>query len=266
MASASNQASGLRGYGISVISGGGGWHPGDTSGPPAPGAVQIGDPGPISADTSVNPMQDYAYGQAKDYASGLASGTNEEITRELQRSRDDISQGMRAESEGAMSRGADPTLFRERALSEGARNISNLQGRLADVALGRRAEANRDLTSAAQSAASEQRMMTLGSLEAQVNEQRALTERAEAQSRLNEAPYDRMMQMMRLVSDTSGSYAGLSGGAGGGITGGAGGGYGGYGSGSVGGGYGYGNSVGGGGFFGSSYGGYGGYGRGGSIV
>src|SRR5262245_32985156 len=99
------------------------------------------NPGNVTASTGVDPREDYAYQRAKGYESGLADMTNEEITRELGRARDEISVGMAKEGEAAIGRGADPSLFRSRALSEGARNMSNLQARLADVALGRRNEA-----------------------------------------------------------------------------------------------------------------------------
>lgn len=164
----------------------------------------------VNAATPVNPMQQESYGAAKDYAGGLAAGTNEEITRELGRARDEISVGMESEGEQAMGRGADPTLFKNRRLAQGKRDIHALQGRLADVALGRRAEAVGLQSGAANAAAGEQRQMHLGSLSAQLEQQRALTEQSEVQSRLNEAPYDRLMKMMTsLAADRGGGGGGF---------------------------------------------------------
>lgn len=205
--------------------GGGSSSPFVTQGTPS-ATVQaraLSQPAPVTGETPVNPMQRESYGAAKEYASGLASGTNEEIQRELGRARDEISVGMRAEGEGAMSRGADPGLFRSRALQAGQRNIHALQGRLADVALGRRAEAVGLQTGAAGAAAGEQRLMHLGTLSQRLQDQRALTEQAETQSRLYEAPYDRLTNMMKTVSGFTGGYdvsdVGLLGSGGSGYTG-----------------------------------------------
>ncbi len=178
------------------------------------------NPGAISAETPVNPLQQAAFDASKKYSDELAGGTNAEITRALSRGRDEISVGMRAEGEAAMSRGADPTLFRTRALQSGQRNLNDLEGRLTDVALGRRAESNRDLTSAAGGAASEQRQMHLGTLASQLEGQRNLTAAAETQSRLYQAPYDRLLAMMQSVAGNRDAYGGLTGGDGGGVIGG----------------------------------------------
>ena len=163
-------------------------------------ALRFSNPGNVDAATPVNPMQQYGYDRAKDYESNLAAGTNEEITRELGRARDEISVGMGREGEAAMARGADPTLFRTRALESGKRDIHNLQGRLSDVALGRRAESIGLLGGRADAAASEQRMMHLGTMSQSLAEQRLLGEQAETQARLNEAPYNRLVNTLQTVA------------------------------------------------------------------
>src|SRR5688572_3942286 len=108
-------------------------------------AVQLRNPEPINVRTEVNPMQaaafdttgdayrsaDDAYGRASKYEEEVSAGTAAETRRELQRARDEISVGMGAEGEGAMARGADPSLFRGRALAAGKRDLHALQGRLA---------------------------------------------------------------------------------------------------------------------------------------
>ena len=163
------------------------------------GSGSLANPSPITADTPVNPMQQTAFGDAKAYSDSLASGTNQMITRELGRYRDDISTGMKAEGEAAGARGADPAFFRSRALASGQRGMADLQGRLTDVALGKQAEGIGLETGAAGSAASEQRLMHLGSLSQRLAEQRALTEQGEVQARLNEAPYNRLISLLGSV-------------------------------------------------------------------
>lgn len=153
----------------------------------------------VDIHTSVNPLEDEAHNKWKAYESGLASGTNEEITRELQRARDEISVGMEREGEAAVGRGADAGFFRSRRLEQGKRDIHALQGKLADVALGRRAEALTGLTNAAGQAASGQRTLHLGTQAARLAENRLLLDQAEAQARLNEAPYRRMLDMFSTV-------------------------------------------------------------------
>lgn len=176
---------------------------------------------PISVSTQVNPMQQSAYdaaqgvlGKASAYEAGLASGTNEEITREIGRQRDEISVGLRREGESAMARGADPTLFRSRALQSGARGLIELQGRLADVALQRRqgaiqtmGEAAGGMTSAAAAAAGEQRALQLGTISAQLEAQRNQIAQDELENRINQQPYEQLLDMMSRVT----SYQGLSG-------------------------------------------------------
>lgn len=162
-------------------------------------AAALRNPQPLTATTPVNPMQDYAYSRAKDYESGLADSTNAEITRELGRARDEISVGMAREGEAAISRGADPSLFRTRALEGGKRDLHALQGRLADVALGRREGAIKTLGETAGAAAGEQRLMHMGILGTQLAAEREDREAAETQARLYEAPYDRMLRTMDAV-------------------------------------------------------------------
>lgn len=189
--------------------------------------TQLAAPAPITADTPVNPMQAaavdrsaYAYDRAKSYESGIADRTNEEITRELGRARDEISVGLKKEGESAMARGADPSLFRSRALEGGRAGLHQLQGRLADVALGRHAEANRDLAgaaggtvNAAAAAASEQRQLHLGTMGQRLDEQRYLLQHAETQDRLNSAPYQRLASMVSLLGSYAGNYGGITGGS-----------------------------------------------------
>lgn len=201
---------GAGGAGGNVGAGPGGFigtSPGSGGGSPSYSREGFQQPEPISAETPVNPMEGYAFDRAKDYEANLAAGTNEEITRELQRARDDISVGMKAEGEAAMGRGADAGLFRTRALEAGKRDIHNLQGRLADVALGRRADAIGRLTSAGGQAAEGQRALHFGSLASRLADQRYQLDAAESQARLNQAPYDRLMRMM----DSIGRYSGMLG-------------------------------------------------------
>jgi hypothetical protein len=156
-------------------------------------------------------MQQEAFSRSADYEKNLAAGTNEEITRELQRARDDISVGMKAEGEAAMGRGADAGFFRSRAQEAGKRDLSNLQGRLADAALRRRHEALGGVREAAGSAAGEQRMMHLGTLASQAENQRILNDQASSQARLYEAPYQRLMEMLRTTGGLTQGGVGLEG-------------------------------------------------------
>lgn len=172
-------------------------------------AQALATPPPIEADTPVNPMQKTAFDAAQNYESGLAKGTNEEITRELQRARDEISVGVKGEGEAAMGRGATPGFFKSRAMAEGARNLNALQGKLADVALEKRAGALDRLTTAAGSAAGEQRLMHLGTLASRLDAQRELDERADLQARLNDAPYRRLLDMLSQVKGFMGGTGGL---------------------------------------------------------
>lgn len=187
-------------------------------------AEALRNPGPVTTSTPVNPLQSGAhdltkesYGAARDLASGITAGTNEEINRELGRARDEISVGMQKEGVAAMSRGADPSLFRSRALASGARDMGNLQARLADVALNKRqtavnsqvGAASNVATSAAQTAA-EQRAMHLGTQAASLADARELRERAESQARLEQAPFDRLVEMMRTMGQFGGAFSGLT--------------------------------------------------------
>lgn len=185
-------------YGGGGNSGGGGGGGGSASA--AGGDVNI------SAD--VNPMEQEAYNNWKSYNSDLAGATNEEITRELGRARDEISVGMEKEGEAAVGRGADPSLFKSRALESGKRNLVDLQGKLADVALGRREGALQGMTGAAGQAASGQRQLALGTQAARLAEQRYTLDAADQQARLREAPYDRLLKTMSAVSSAGNGFLG----------------------------------------------------------
>lgn len=177
---------------------------------------RIANPPPATGSTPVNPGQQSAVDAATRYEQDVSSASGAEIDRALQRARDEISVGMRAEGEGAMGRGADAGLFRSRALQSGERGLHELQGRLTDVALGRRQGAVDSLTGATHAAAGEQRMMHLGTMAARVNEQRLLMEQAELQHRMREAPYQRLAGMVSRVSSGSLGGGGASGSLGGG--------------------------------------------------
>lgn len=201
------------------------------AGSPGAGAAQAAsllNPPPITAETPVDPGQAAALKDAQDYSHGLSSGTNDMITRALGRERDDISVGIKGEGEAAMGRGADPSLFRSRAVDAGARRLSDLQGKLTDVALGRQNEAINTEANAAAGAAGLRNQLQLGTLAQRLAEQRAETERAEAQQRMYDDPYQRLLSMMNSnpfqgaspYGGGAGPYGG--GGGGGGPVGGAG--------------------------------------------
>lgn len=183
------------------------------SGGSASASIQdnIANPSPIVADTAVNPLEQDASNRWKSYNDDLAKGTNEEITRELQRARDDLSVGMEAEGAAAVGRGADAGFFKSRRLESGKRDIHALQGNLADKAMGRREGALTGLTSAAGQAASGQRQLHLGTMSARLGEQRLAIDRAESQARLRDAPYDRLLRTMSAYSSILGSGSGLLG-------------------------------------------------------
>jgi hypothetical protein len=168
----------------------------------------LGSPVPIEGSTPTDPSQLGAVEGWEQYQKELQEGTAAETERELQRYRDELSKGFMAEGEAAMARGADPSLFRARALESGKRGVLELQGRLADVSLGRRAEALSGLTGAAGAAASERRMLHLGTLAAQQEAQRTLLQQAELQARLREAPYQRLMDLLGRYGDVSGGLTG----------------------------------------------------------
>jgi hypothetical protein len=184
-------------------------------GSPSSQAQALANPTPVTSETPVNPGQADALSRAQNYESNVAKGTNEETVRELGRQRDEISVGMQREGNAAMARGADPSLFRSRAMASGARDLSNLQGRLADVSLGRRAEAVGLVGGRADSAASEQRLTNFNSISSQLEANRDQVARAEAQARLEQAPYDRLSGMLQNVGQYRDSFAGLTGGGGG---------------------------------------------------
>lgn len=173
-------------------------------------AAALRSPDDITTETQVNPGQADALNRAKNYESSVAAGTNEETTRELSRARDEISVGLKREGNAAMARGADPSLFRNRALASGARDLSNLQGRLADVSLGRRAEAIGLVGRAADSAASEQRLTNFSSISSKLEADRTNASIAETQARLQEAPYNRLTSMLQTVAQTAPAFGGFT--------------------------------------------------------
>lgn len=192
--------------------------------------------------TPTNPLQEKAYGNteaalgtsntafdaAKNFEAGIANGTNEETQRELERSRDQISVGMKKEGESAMSRGADPTLFRTRALETGRRSLNDLQGTLASAALDKHTAAiNSEIgaaggvtgaaagtANAAQAAASEQRLTAQGNEQNRLEGQRVANETADTQARLQEAPYDRLLKTMETIGNYRDGFASLTSGSG----------------------------------------------------
>lgn len=168
-------------------------------------SIDLSKPSSVSANTAVNPLEQEAADKWRGYESGLADGTNKEITRELQRARDDLSAGLEAEGAAAIGRGADAGFFKTRRMEAGKRDIHNLQGRLADVALGRRAEALSGFTGAAGQAAGGQRQLHLGEQAARLGEQRLLLDQADTQARLREAPYDRLLKTMSTYSSILGN-------------------------------------------------------------
>jgi len=214
--------------------------PTPVAGSPGAGAAQAAsllNPPPITADTPTDPGQAAALTDAQNYSKGLSNGSNDMIQRALGRQRDEISVGIKGEGEAAMGRGADPSLFRSRAVDAGARQLSDLQGKLTDVALGRQNEAINTEANAAGSAASLRNQLHLGTLAQRLAEQRAETERAEAQQRMYDAPYQRLMDMMKNSPYGGGGGGGPYGGGGGGPYGGGSGGGSPGGLGSPGGGY-----------------------------
>ncbi len=162
-------------------------------------------PGPTIANTAVNPLEQGAVDRWKNYESGLAEGTNQEITRELQRARDELSVGLEAEGEAATGRGADAGFFKSRRLEQGKRDIHGLQGRLADVALNRREGALTGLTGASGQAASGQRQLHLGEQAARLGEDRLEIDRAETQARLRDSAYDRQLRTLSTFSGILGN-------------------------------------------------------------
>lgn len=200
-------------------------------------AAALSTPAPVTATTAPSPYQAESYARAREasgrataYEAGLSNLTNQEIQRELGRYRDEVSGGLLREGEAAILRGADPALFRTRLLGESMRAYGALQGRLADVALGRRGEALGLMRQSAAGAgeiasgiAENQRGLQLGTLAARLAEERLNMERTALQSRVQEDPYRRLMEMLQLVSGNPGAFAlfGRGGSAPGGAPGGA---------------------------------------------
>lgn len=184
------------------------------------------NPEPVVTSTPVNPMQSESfgmtrdsYGAAKGLADSITGGTNEEINRELGRARDETSVGIKKEGEAAMGRGADAALFRGRAAAAGARDMGNLQARLAGVALDKKQAAvnsqvgaSGNAANAAAQAAGEQRSLALGTSAQRLADSREVRERAESQARLDQAPFDRMLSLMSTVGQFGGAFSGLTGG------------------------------------------------------
>lgn len=168
---------------------------------------------PVTTTTPVDPRLQETYNSARDYNQNLAAGTNEEITRELQRARDQLSVGLEGERQGAMSRGADTGLFVNRAAEAGQRSINALQGELADKALARREGALRLQGDIAGNTAAEQRQMHLGTMAQRTADDRVGLEAQDMQARLNEAPYQRLLEMLRTAGGLSGGLSGVGMGA-----------------------------------------------------
>ena len=228
--------------GIGLDQGGGGginqWHPESGSG--AAQAAALRNPPAQNTSTPVNPMQSEAYGATKgsignsqtafntaaDFQKGLAGQQNELINKQLASARDDISAGMRSEGIAAMSRGADPSLFKSRALQQGQQYLGKLQTGLTADALAAQNQAVGNLTgaanastnatgnsaSAANMAAGNQTNLQLGTLAAQSQAQRDADAAAAEQARLYQAPYDRLMGMMSSVAQNGGAFGATNGG------------------------------------------------------
>jgi hypothetical protein len=164
-----------------------------------------------SATTGSDPMQANAYGRAADFERGLADNTSDETRRAVSQARDEVSVGMAKEGNAAMSRGADPSLFRSRALASGQRYIADVQGKALDSALEKRLGAVNALTGAAGEAATNKTNLHLGTLNAKLGQDRLAVDRSEAQARLEEAPYERLIQMMNTIAQNRDSYGALGG-------------------------------------------------------
>lgn len=196
------------------------WHPDAKA-----QAAALRKPAAQTTSTPVNPLQQQAFGNtqsafntAQGYQRGLAGNQNELINKQLATARDDISTGMRNEGISAMSRGADPTLFRQRALGQGQQYLGHLQTGMTANALAAQGQAVNSVTGAAGtsaqaagSAASNQTQLQLGTMAAQSDAQRVANEQAATQARLYQAPYDRLSGMMGQVAQTAPSYGALGG-------------------------------------------------------
>ena len=174
-------------------------------------ADALRNPAPQTVSTPVNPLQQTAFDAANKYQSGLANNQNELINKQLATARDSISSGMRSEGIAAMGRGADPSLFRQRALAQGQQYLGHLQTGLTADALAAQGQAVNSLTGAAGSAAGNQTNLQLGTLAAQAEQQRIANEQAAMQARLYQAPYDRLAGMMGQVAQDAPAYAALGG-------------------------------------------------------
>lgn len=177
-------------------------------------AAGAGSGAGVSAPTStpVNPLQQTAFNTAQNYQQGLASGQNAVIQNQLASARDDISAGMRSEGQSAMSRGADPTLFTQRALGQGQQYLGKLQTGLTADALQAQGNAVNGVTSAANAAAQNQTSLQLGTMANQNQAQMVSNDTATTQARLNQAPYDRLSSMMNLVAQNRNNFGAFAGG------------------------------------------------------
>lgn len=165
---------------------------------PAPGTGG-GNSEPMVTNTAVNPMQKHAYDAASSWEKGIADETNLETTRELSRFRDEVSRGVQAEGEEAMGRGADSAFFRSQALAGGSRDLSNLGAKLAGENLKAHQGAIDSLTDSAGSAADQQNRMNLGTMSANIDQQRVDLDAADQQHRYGREPYEDAMDMTRLL-------------------------------------------------------------------
>lgn len=193
-------------------SGGGGSSASSGGGPkPAPKKSGSGSPTPtqpIVTNTPVNPMQQSAYDAWNKYNAGLAEGNNTEITHQLQQNRDELSVGLGKEVNNSLLRGADPGLFATRYAESGRRSLNDLQAKLTDVALGRRAEALGGVTGSANLAASGQRELHLGTMANSLAQRRLDLDAADAKQRTIDSQYSRLLSMLGSIGSGLGGYGG----------------------------------------------------------
>jgi len=167
---------------------------------------------PVRYESPVNPGQAEATEAWKKYIAGLEAGNAAESQLALQGVRDTTSGMAKEAGESAMSRGADPTLFRSRAFASGERQAAQTSADLATRQFQRREAALSGQTGAAANAANtqinlmgENRMSSLG-------EQQLQLERDSAQQRIYDDRYQRLLEMMKLQE--GGSAGGRRGGVG----------------------------------------------------
>lgn len=163
-------------------------------------------PTPVITNTPVNPMQQNAYDQWSTYNKGLAENNNTEITHQLQQNRDELSVGLGKEVNGALLRGADPGLFATRYAESGRRSLNDLQAKMTDVALGRRAEALGGVTGSANLAAAGQRELHLGTMAQSLAERRLALDAADAKQRTVDSQYSKLLSMLGSIGSGMGGY------------------------------------------------------------